>query len=163
MSGGVPAGGPCCGALPVDWADDPYRVAPTAEIERTIERMRADPFPDDAHLLGTTQQDARMEHYARVCMATPTPPIKGRDADVERVRITMPMIDAALDAEWATDAGGDVPAIGLSYSLREALEEFGANLSTREIENAMHTALSAALNPPSGNEWAISYDREGPR
>lgn len=34
-----------------------------------VEMMREDPFVDDAHLLGTTQQDAWMEHYA-VCALT---------------------------------------------------------------------------------------------
>lgn len=42
---------------------------PTA-VEAAIEAMRDDPFMDDAHLLGTTQMDARLEHYARTVLAT---------------------------------------------------------------------------------------------
>jgi len=44
-----------------------------ATIAEAVERMRADPFIDDAHLLGTTSQDQRMQHYAAIALAT-TPP-----------------------------------------------------------------------------------------
>ena len=40
-----------------------------AAMERALDAMREDHFVDDAHLLGTTQQDARMEHYATVALA----------------------------------------------------------------------------------------------
>jgi hypothetical protein len=40
-----------------------------SELERVVELMRADPFIDDAHLLGTTQQDMRMLHYATIAIA----------------------------------------------------------------------------------------------
>lgn len=39
-----------------------------ANVARAVAAMRDDPFADDAHLLGTTQQDRRMEHYARTAL-----------------------------------------------------------------------------------------------
>ena len=41
-----------------------------AVVARVVEAMRDDPFIDDARLLGTTQQDQRMDHYASVAVAT---------------------------------------------------------------------------------------------
>lgn len=41
--------------------------------EAAVEAMREDPFIDDAHMLGTTEQDLRMEHYASVCLDTVLP------------------------------------------------------------------------------------------
>lgn len=57
---------PSCGALPVDWTESPFGEA---AVNEAVERMRADPFGDDAHLLGTTQQDERMRHYARAALS----------------------------------------------------------------------------------------------
>jgi len=41
-----------------------------AAIKEAVEAMRRDPFCDDACLLGTSQQDARMEHYARIALTS---------------------------------------------------------------------------------------------
>jgi hypothetical protein len=93
--------------------------------------------------------------------ATTTPPSADDGARTEASVVTLPMVDAALDAEFYIDAGGDVPAADGPFTLREMLEdEFG---STRELENAMACALKAALNSPSGNLWAMTCDRDGPR
>lgn len=42
----------------------------SAKIESdAVEACRADPFCDDAALLGTTQQELRMVHYTRVALS----------------------------------------------------------------------------------------------
>lgn len=42
----------------------------SAKVESAaVEACRADPFCDDARLLGTTQQELRMAHYARAALA----------------------------------------------------------------------------------------------
>ncbi|MGN5376136.1 hypothetical protein [Sphingomonas hankookensis] len=54
------------------FADAGKPIAPAGDgVEEAIERMRANPFMDDAAMLGTLQQDARMAHYARVALARP--------------------------------------------------------------------------------------------
>ncbi|MER8560120.1 hypothetical protein [Mesorhizobium sp. M0578] len=48
-------------------------------VDTAIEKMREDPFIDDASLLGTTQQDLRMEHYAKVVIASLAPATLKKD------------------------------------------------------------------------------------
>lgn len=50
-----------------------------AQLEKAVEAMRADPFIDDERLLGTTQQDERMRHYARIALATLAPEVSDDD------------------------------------------------------------------------------------
>lgn len=86
-----------------------------------------------------------------------------QDGEARR-RPTQQMVDAALDAEWPSDGKGDLPCSGPDLSIREVMEGWlGGILSTACIERAMGVAIKAALNPPVGNEWAVQYDREGPR
>lgn len=54
-------------------ADSADMIAPVGEVERVVEAMREDPFMDDLHLLGTTAQDMRMEHYATIALSAMSP------------------------------------------------------------------------------------------
>jgi len=100
---------------------------------------------------------ARAAFIVTACNAALSTPVAAQGDEVrEALRVTQAMIDAALDAEWPA------PSKGCDWSLREILE-FQSDLSTEDHENAVRTALSAALNPSAGNPWAIAYDRDGPR
>lgn len=54
----------------VEGMREALKTSKSDDLSAAVERMRADSFPDDAHLLGTTQQDERMRHYARAALAS---------------------------------------------------------------------------------------------
>ena len=103
-----------------------------AAVCAVVDAMTLDPFVDDVILMGTTQQDMRMEHYARVALAA-MPAARGRE----------PV--AANMADLLTKAIGDITA-ALIFAGKadkvgpwtapyvEALNEYDANADSTEGE-----------------------------
>ncbi len=99
--------------------------------------MRDDPFVDDVLLLGTRQQDMRMEHYARVAIAawnrrspSPAPVVP------EGMRAALKTLDDLLDFSADIDD-------------RHPLTEI---CSASEINRAWALARAALSEPPSEKE-----------
>lgn len=125
-------------------------------VAAVVDAMTLDPFMDDVILMGTTQQDMRMEHYARVALAALQSRPAGQFAESA----------ADLVYQWRTEWGGcngshwgDRTSWDTAQDIARRIDEHmaAAIAKTRQrIEDAVGNAdpVKASLRPaePAGEE-----------
>lgn len=145
-------------------------------LAKAVAAMREDPFIDDCRLLGTTQQDARIEHYARIALAAlraPAPdawqPIADvdrkmtLDLDLRRVRVlaqcaallsTMAGEGMEIDGHLETATLYDEAIMALGIEDADDVESMIEEL-VEYPEGAVLADRFAALTPPSHERATI--------
>ena len=101
--------------------DDPVKIA-------VIEAMRDEPFQDDVHLLGTSQQDDRMAHYARIACAVQAAEIARFISALKITHDLMECIEQTTNNVWWVNADDPETAVCDVYSAVESALAVRAHL-----------------------------------
>lgn len=92
--------------------------------ERVAEAMRNDTFCDDLHLQGTTQHDARCEHYAAIALDDVCEGLGWQGAGENSLSYhgrQIGMVQSWVTGEWQVFFMGDFHKVGTRDHARAAL------------------------------------------
>lgn len=115
-----------------------------SDVDGLIEAMRDDPYMDDAHLLGTTTQDARMTHYAEIAAAHFSTTLAAQQARIEALTAALENVLPFVQT-FATGCHGDKCRRGWCYSCYDE----GDAITAGSRGLAAYQAARAALKEPS--------------